>query len=186
MKSQKADFIDPQNLRSKAEKLLIEKKDKARLQLQNETDAKKLVHELQVHQIELEMQNEELQKAYQIAETALRDYTLLYDLAPMGYISLESDGTISELNFTAADMLGERRYSLIKSKFKLFVSDESKEVFDGFLKKVFSGKNKEMCDLVLGYDDKPLSHVYLEGIFVKEINKCLLSLVDISHFIKFK
>ena len=71
-----------------------------------ESDFKKLLHELQVHQIELEMQNEELIKANETAETALRKYTMLYDFAPMGYFTLEEDGTICDLNFTAAEMLG--------------------------------------------------------------------------------
>ena len=59
-----------------------------------ETDAIKLLHELQVHQIELEMQNEELILANEAAETALKKYTMLYDFAPMGYFTLEADGII--------------------------------------------------------------------------------------------
>jgi len=57
---------------------------------------------------------------------------MLYDLAPMGYFTLESDGTIIELNFTGAEMLGDRRFSLVKINFKLYVTDESKPVFNEF------------------------------------------------------
>ena len=82
---EETDFNDARALRVKAEKLLKEKKaiiDKPLM----EFDVKKLLHELQVHQIELEMLNEELRRAYETAETTLRKYTLLYDLAPMGRV----------------------------------------------------------------------------------------------------
>jgi PAS domain-containing protein len=102
-----------------------------------EVDAKKLLHELQVHQIELEMQNEELRLAIETAEEALKKYTLLFDLAPVGFFTLEPDGTICELNFTAAEILDEKRFSLLGSNFKLFVSDESKPVFNQFFSEVF-------------------------------------------------
>jgi PAS domain-containing protein len=61
------------------------------------------------------MQNEELRQAYETTEAALKKYTMLFDLAPVGYFSLDKDGTICELNFTGADILGERRFSLIDS-----------------------------------------------------------------------
>ena len=92
----------------------------------------KLLHELQVHQIELEMQNEELIQANETAETALKKYTMLYDFAPMGYFTLDPDGTICELNFTGAEMLGDKRFSLVNSNFKLFISEDSRPVFDVF------------------------------------------------------
>jgi len=132
----------------------------------------------------LEMQNDELLRAYETAETALRKYTMLYDLAPMGYLTLKSDGTISDLNFTAAEMLGEKRFSLINSKFKLFVSDESMPVFNKFFTKVFTRNAKESCEIVLGYEDRPEFHVYMEGIVVGDEHECLLSIVNMSNFKK--
>jgi PAS domain-containing protein len=147
-------------------------------------DLKKILHELQVHQIELQMQNEELRQANETAEVALKKYTLLYDFAPMGYFTLDSDGTICDLNFTAAEMLGEKRFSLIETNFKLFVSGSSKPVFGEFLRKVFAGNAKESCELILGYDDTPLGIVYMEGIVTGEDKKCLLSVMDISGYTK--
>jgi len=149
-----------------------------------ESDTKKLLHELQVHQIELEMQNEELRQANERAEEALRKYTLLYDFAPMGYFTLESDGSISELNFTGAEMLGDKRFSLLNSNFKLFVAESSKPVFNKFFKNVFTSNAKESCELVLGYNGRPLCQVYMEGIVLGDDRKCLLSVVDISGFKK--
>ena len=78
MNKEKRNFTDDQMLRRNAEELLKKKQVK----LENasmETDSIKLLHELQVHQIELEMQNEELIKANETAETALKKYTMLYD-----------------------------------------------------------------------------------------------------------
>ncbi len=177
------DFTDPKMLRRKAEEKLKEKHieiDK----LAKEADAKKLLHELQVHQIELEMQNEELRQANERAETALKKYTILFDLAPMGYLTLDSEGSICELNFTAAEMLGEKRFSLINNNFKLFISENSLPVFNDFFTKVYTSNSKESCELVLGYDEKLLCPVYMEGVVTDEEQECLLSVVDISNFRK--
>lgn len=183
MTNKKQNFTDAQILRSKAEKQLKEKQNKSHAPM-NETDIKRLLHELQVHQIELEMQNDELREAYQTAEIALKKYTLLYDFAPMGYFTLDSNGNILELNFTGAEMLGERRFSLEDSNFKLFLTDDTKPVFNDFLKKVFSGDAKESCEVTLGHNNKTSCFLYIEGIVTGEEHKCLLSAVNISSFKK--
>ena len=176
-------FVDAQELRRKAEEKL---KGNAKnvSKSAKETDSKRLLHELQVHQIELEMQNEELREANFTAETALKKYTMLYDFAPMGYLTLDEDGSILELNFTAAELLRGRRFSFINKNLKLFVSDDSHSKFDKFIKKIYSGLAKESCEIILGYDKKILSTVYIEGIVTNDDHKCLLSLVDISNFRK--
>jgi hypothetical protein len=107
---------------------------------------------------------------------------MLFDLAPVGYFSLEPDGTISELNFTGADMLHERRFSLINTNFKLFISEASRPVFNNFFRKVFTSNSKETCEILLGYDNKPLCLVYMEGVVVEDEKKCLLSVINISKF----
>ncbi|MFU8844416.1 MAG: hypothetical protein ACNA7V_11480 [Bacteroidales bacterium] len=177
------DFTDPRTLRKKAEELL-KKKQKEDDKLVQESDVKKLLHELQVHQIELEMQNEELRQAYETEETALKKYTMLYDLAPMGYLTLERDGTICELNFTAADMLGERRFGAAGSNFKLFISEASKTVFNDFFSRAFNSNEKESCEVTIVSDNNILRQVYIEGIVTGDDMKCLLSVVDISSFRK--
>lgn len=82
MNDEELDFTNPKMLRKLAEEKLKTKQSKVD-KANKEADVKKLLHELQVHQIELEMQNEELHQAYDTAETALKKYTMLYDLAPM-------------------------------------------------------------------------------------------------------
>lgn len=179
------DYTDPRILRKKAEEILRLKKEKL-AQENQEIDAKKLLHELQVHQVELEMQNEELQLAIETAEKALKKYTLLFDLAPVGFFTLEADGTIADLNFTAAEILNEKRFSLMGSNFKLFVSDESKQVFNKFFNKVLKSKLKQICEVKLGYDNKSLRLAHIEGIQIGVEPKCQLSVIDITSFKHFK
>jgi hypothetical protein len=82
--NRKENLTDAQILRLKAEEKL--KKNEKTGKPVIEADVKKLLHELQVHQIELEMQNEELREANETAETALKKYTILYDFAPVGIL----------------------------------------------------------------------------------------------------
>lgn len=170
-------------LRKNAEDVLRKKKANKE-NLTSEADAIKLLHELQVHQIELEMQNEELIKANEIAETALRKYTMLYDFAPIGYFTLDGDGNICELNFTAAEMLRDKRFTLVNNNFRLFVAEESQTVFDKFYKRIFTKNSKEACEVKLSYDGTPLCSVYMEGVVTGEDRKCLLSVVNISGLVK--
>ena len=80
----------------------------------------KLVHELEVHQIELEMQNEELRKAQIEIEESRTKYFELYDFAPVGYFSLDSKGMIVEANLTSAAILGIERSLLLRKSFFRF------------------------------------------------------------------
>ena len=177
------DLDEARILRRKAEKLLKETQ-KTENSTVEESDGRKLLHELQVHQIELEMQNAELQQANLMTEAALKKYTMLYEFAPVGYLTLDSGSSICELNITAAEMLGDRRFALVNSNFRLFVAEESRAEFDRFYRKVYSGFTKESCRVRLGYDNHPLCYAYLEGIVTGDERNCLLSVVDISGFCK--
>jgi len=179
MNKKDQNLTEIQLLRLKAEEKLKEQLKKDKIEVQ-ESDAKKLLHELQVHQIELEMQNEELKETYETAEKALKKYTMLYDFAPMGYFTLDSDGSICDLNFTGADLLGEKRFTLVNHNFKLFIAKESQKTFNDFLSKVYSGHVKESCEVMLAYDSNPLCQVYMEGVVTGDDRKCLLSVVDVS------
>lgn len=181
MNSEEMDFTDAKFLRSKAEEQLKEVQRKERI-LEGEADLQKLLHELQVHQIELEMQNEELTIAREEAEEALRKFTILFDLSSMGYFTLDSEGVICELNFTGAEMLGDRRFSLIGSNFKLFVSEESKPVFNDFFKALYATYVKKTCKVQLGYNKKPSISVYIEGVVTEGDKKCFISVLDAARF----
>ncbi|MCF8371560.1 MAG: PAS domain-containing protein [Bacteroidales bacterium] len=166
-------------LRSKAEEQLAGKPIKSS-PIGAETDLKRLVHELRVHQIELEMQNEELRMANERAEKALKKYAMMYDFAPMGYFTLDSEGAICDLNYTGAEMLGEKRFSLIGSNFRIFVSEDSLPVYNNFFSGIFSSNLKESCNVVLGYDKKFHCPVYMEGVVTGDNQECLLSVIDLS------
>src|SRR5581483_4664709 len=83
----------------------------------SDADVQRLLHELQVHQIELEMQNEELLQARAELEASLAKYADLYDFAPVSYLTLAADGTIVEANLAAASFFGIERSKLIGIRF---------------------------------------------------------------------
>src|ERR1035438_1533062 len=111
--------------------------------LKAEAEARRLLHELQVHQLELEMQNAELHEARNRVETLLETYTDLYDFAPVGYFSLDEEGLILEVNLTGAALLGIERFRLINRRLQGFVDPPSRAVLPAFLKKIFSGPGKQ-------------------------------------------
>jgi PAS domain S-box-containing protein len=152
----------------------------------SDTDTLKLIHELQVHQIELELQNEELVNREKKAVLDAEKYAELFDHAPSGYFTLSRQGEIIELNFSGANILDSVRSKLINSRFGFFVSHETKPIFSQFLDQVFSGYDKKSCEVVLSTNNKKESHVYLSGVADKNGENCLITLVDIteSKFLK--
>ncbi len=180
MYDEETDFTDARKLRQNAEKRLKLNNEKSEATTE-EYDSARLLHELQVHQIELEMQNEELQQAYSKAEAALRKYTMLYDFAPMGYFTLDSEGNICDLNFTGAELLADKRFSLKNSNFKLFITEDTLNHFNNFFSKLYTNRTKESCEFKIGNDTKRSIVVYAEGIVTDDDQKCLLSVINISE-----
>jgi len=91
-------------LRKKAEEKL--KSKMAEVEERSDIDIRKLLHELQVHQIQLEIQNEELRESHEQLEESRTKYSDLYDFAPIGYFTFDKDGLILEVNLTGVDLLG--------------------------------------------------------------------------------
>lgn len=112
-------------------------------------DPLRLLHELQVHQIELEMQNAELRQAREALEAALDKYTDLYDFAPAGYFTLTPTGTIRQVNLTGALLLGKDRSRLAGQSFGALVAAGQRPVFQTFLKEVFAREDKQNIDIEL-------------------------------------
>jgi PAS domain S-box-containing protein len=100
-------------------------------------DALKLLHELQVHQVELEMQNASLREARAQEEAALQKYTDLYDFAPVGYFTLDGHGRIVECNLTGAALLEAERSALIGRRFQMVVTPKDRPAFSAFLAGLF-------------------------------------------------
>jgi len=166
------------NLRQKAEELLKKKSSKMTSFL-SETEILKLTHELEVHQIELEIQNEELVIAKEKADIVAQKYAELYNYAPSGYFTLSKEGEIIELNPCGANILGKEIQQLKNSKFGFFVSDETKPIFNSFLGKVFNGKGEESCEIILSGDGNSMN-VYLNGIVNKNGDHCFVNVMDIT------
>jgi PAS domain S-box-containing protein len=116
---------------------------------QSAIDSRRLLHELQVHQVELEMQNAELQAARDRMEGLLEKYTDLYDFAPVGYFSLDERGRILEVNLTGAALLGVERSRLVGQRLPHFVGPASRAVVRSFLERVFAGAGKQVCEATL-------------------------------------
>jgi len=167
-------------LRQKAEELLKNKTSTSSTQL-TRLEIQKLIHELEVHQIELEMQNDELVQAKKDALHEAERYTDLYDFAPTGYFTLSKEGIIFELNLYGSQMLGKERLYIINRRFGLFVSDDSKQVFDDFISRVFSSRAKETCELYLSCCINSPKYVFLTGIVSDKREQCLVTAVDITE-----
>jgi len=113
----------------------------------SEISATQLLHELQVHQIELEMQNEALQQARSELEQSRDRYLDLYDFAPVGYCTVTSSGLISEINLTASELLGETRAKLIGARLTSFIATESQNAWRILLKHVAQPARQEAPEI---------------------------------------
>ncbi|MFT6413796.1 MAG: diguanylate cyclase (GGDEF)-like protein/PAS domain S-box-containing protein [Glaciecola sp.] len=183
---------ESENLRQKAKELLntlphLSTSLKATSAL-SELDTFELIHELEVRQIELEMQNDELQcaivdadQAKADAEIAASKYSDLYDLAPSGYFTLSTLGEIIELNITSAKMLGIERINIRNSRFGSFVSTDTLPIFNLFLDKVFQGKSQETCEVILLKDGDLQTHALLTGIITENEELCNVTMLDITE-----
>lgn len=147
-------------------------------------DAMSLVHELRVHQIELEMQNEELKRAKLETEDALTKYSDLYDFAPIGLFTIDLQGWIKEVNLAGAELLGVERCNLMKNRFRLFVEPNDCPCFDDFCKSAFETSIKQTCELNLLKDGKPVVYARIEGIVAEESSpkgrQCHFAVIEIN------
>jgi PAS domain-containing protein len=110
------------NLRFKAEELLNQKINELKIDNSNiPEDVNELIHELQIHHIELEMQNEELRKSQIELQNSNIKYFELYNFAPCSYYTLDPDGMIIDVNFAGASLLGIEKLYLINQAFIQFV-----------------------------------------------------------------
>jgi PAS domain S-box-containing protein len=170
---------DALQLRKRAMELLKSKPLKSVSHL-SEAETLMMIHEFEVHQVELELQNEELMLARSEIQDYIEKYSELYDFAPSGYFTLSREGEILELNLSGANMLCKERLNLKDSQFGFFVSDDTKPIFNLFLEKIFLTNSKESCEVTLLIKGKPHIHVYLCGIATENGDKCIINAVDIS------
>ena len=180
MEKQKKITTELTILRQKAEKLLNKESFKVSAKRSN-PEMLKLIHELAVHQIELELQNDEIiQAKEEAAMVAAQKYAELYDFAPLGFITLSSEGEIIAINICGSQMLGKQSVHLKNSRFAFFVSDETKPIFNLFLSQIFSNNVKETCKITLLVNGRLPTYVYLSGILADNEEHCLVSMVDVT------
>src|SRR5664280_682776 len=175
-------------LRGQAEKRLRAKKAQLHSP-RTEEDAKRVVHELEVHQIELEMQNAELRRAREELELSRNKYIDLYDFAPVGYFTLDTRGLILEINLTGAKLLGTERKLLLKKPFINFIGQTAeREIFSKHCEDVFQQQSVLTCEIQLKRKDGSIFSAQLQSTAKENINDLTenihTSIIDITEHTK--
>jgi PAS domain S-box-containing protein len=153
---------DPAALRGNAEKKLGRRPNESpAMERRTKED---LIHELQVHQIELEMQNEALREAHMALMVSRDNYLDLYEFAPVGYLTITSKAVIREANLTISALLGVRRRDLINDRVRKYIAQDDLESWDHYFLAVLHSGEKSTCDLRLRKSDGSLLHARLESI----------------------
>ncbi|MEO8617709.1 MAG: response regulator [Luteolibacter sp.] len=140
----------------------------------------RLVHELQVHQMELELQNEELIAARAELEAHAEQFTEHYDFAPVGYLSVDVDGNIQQLNLLAARMLGKERTRLLGVRFQTFVKGSDEQVIQDFITQTFLDEMAVPCEVEFLPAGKSPITVRLTGALSPNGRACRMAATDIT------
>lgn len=147
-------------------------------------DMKKLVHELQVHQIELEMQNEEIRNAQDDLEKSRSRYADLYDFSPISYLTINTRGIILESNLTAAKQLGTERSQLINKPLFRFIHKDDQDLFYLLRKELLENGTRHSSELRLIRKDRSLFYARLEYLAVRdvkdEVRSIRIAIVDVT------
>lgn len=147
-------------------------------------ESSRLLHDLQVHQIELEMQNEELRRVQEELETSRANYFDLYDLAPVGYCTINETGSIREANLTAATLLGVPRNRLAGQPFTSFILPEDQDIYYHHRKILFAGGAPQEAELRLMRPDATSFWAHLAAVAARDTageQVCRLMLSDINE-----
>ncbi len=168
---------NPATLRKRAESRLQQMANRPNESWENA----RLLHELQVHQIELEMINEELRLAYDEADAVRRKYIDLYDFAPFPCITIDAKGFILQLNIAASILLGIQRSKKQATRFESYLEPEFVADFTRFHKEVLLGKRTGGCDLRLtAIGQRPAKPVRIQGISDESGLECRMVLIDMG------
>jgi PAS domain S-box-containing protein len=151
-------------------------------------DVQKLVHMLEVYQVELEHQNQELRITEEELEISRNKYVNLFDFSPIPYFALDLDGKITEVNVIAGKMFGVDRSKLIGRRFVGQIPPDEKTAFNEFFKTVINSSAKQSCALRVRNKDKNIFHVRLEGMrfddTLESTQRCQIALIDRTEYKK--
>lgn len=137
----------------------------------SKAEALRLLHEIEVHQIELEMQNAELCRGQEELELSRNKYVELYDFAPVGYFTFDAQGLIREVNLAGAQMLGIERRRLVNKPFSSFIADaDGRELFSSNLEAISQNQGMQKCEVDLKRQDGRTLHAQLQSLMAGNID----------------
>ncbi|HYH56278.1 MAG TPA: PAS domain S-box protein, partial [Anseongella sp.] len=171
------------SLRTQAAKV-VSHINESDIQNLSQDDIKRMVQELQLYQIELEMQNEQLQAGAEELQQAARKYEDLYHFAPVGYVTLSDDGLVQEANLTATQLFGRDRLQLLHRPLAASLKGEAITRFYLHLRQVFAAETRQVCELPFSRPDGTVFQARLESILmvnpVTEEKSCRTAIIDIT------
>lgn len=171
---------DPATLRLRAERHLREGAAAAAFTLPDADGTQRLLHELQVHRIELEMQNEQLRSSSAQLEAALGRYTELYDFSPLAYFTLDRSGTILQTNLAGAKLMGIERTRLAHRRLGAFIATPDLPELNAFLGEIFDARPAPARELRLAGNHAPPRFVHIEATLAQDGLSCNAVVTDIS------
>ncbi|MBP9212232.1 MAG: PAS domain-containing protein [Bacteroidetes bacterium] len=148
---------------------------------QSEAELLAINHELELHQVELELQNSELIQARAATEEIADKYATLYDYAPVGYITLSTLGEILEINIQGSQILGMDRRQALHTRIGIFLHDDSKLLFSNFLDTLFADGKNEQIDVRLALEGDVEKYVTVSGIDLKNRSECFVTMHDVTE-----
>ncbi len=152
-------------LRQKAESALGTSEEHTSSEV--EVDVERLLHDVRVGQMELEMQNEELRRAYTELQSTMDKYTDLYDFAPVAYFTSDPQGMIQEANLAGAALFGLGKGRLVDRFLVHFVAPEDRDVYRHHRRRVVGSMSRHNCDLRMIRSDKTPFHARLECVALR-------------------
>ncbi len=185
--SKKADASQADKLRQQAE-ALAKQQNSNETSPKTEKDKKGLVYELEVHRIELEMQNDELRHAHAKLEESYVRYSNLFNFAPVGYLTVSSAGIILEGNFKAATMLGLVKSLLVERRFAEFILPVDLEIYSQLLQTLYTSGTLQACEIrLVNKIDGSFIWVHMQANLILEMegersdSVCQIILTDITE-----
>jgi CRP-like cAMP-binding protein len=168
------ELTTPATLRQRAETRLQEQPRPAIIP---EWDSSRIIHELQVHQIELEMNNEELRRAYDETDALRAHYLDIYDFAPVPYLTVNSIGSILDMNLAAAILTRIKRSQKSHHRFHSLLTELSLPIFQNFLDEILQGKLVNSCEVSLKPNAQaPETLIKIEGVSDESGEECRINI----------
>lgn len=169
---------NPSTLRKRAEARLLQAEVVVPT---TDWDKARLLHELQVHQIELEIHNEELRHAYEEADALRERLADIYDFAPVAYFTLDPLGVIVDVNLAGAVLLGIKGSQKSRHRFAAFVSPEHLKAFNRFVGDVLNTNQTMACETVLmANSQRPDTAIRIKAVPDEEHRECRMVVMEIS------